>query len=256
MLSRGDEKLIRALQRRKHREENGLFLAEGVRVVEELLTTPIDLYLAVVSTSLEDTPRGRELATQLSNRVRTERISRDALASLAATDTPQGVVVAANIPRTTPDVVEFEARSICLILDAVQDPGNFGTLVRSADAFRAAGVVALPGTVDPWNPKSVRSAAGSSFRVPILQMDLAAASAWLRNLDFRFFAADADGKPVDVVAPPPRVALLVGNEGAGIGAEARAEADEMIAVPIPGPAESLNVGVAAGILLYLLTREP
>ncbi|MGH7555103.1 MAG: TrmH family RNA methyltransferase, partial [Longimicrobiales bacterium] len=87
-------------------------------------------------------------------------------------------------------------------------------------------------------------------------LDLTAALAWLRGLEFRFFAADAGGKAVDTVARPARVALLVGNEGAGLGAEARAEVDEIIAVPIPGPAESLNVGVAAGILLYLLTREP
>ena len=256
MLSRGDERLIRALQRRKHREESGLFLAEGVRVVEELVEASIDLHLAVISTTLEDTPRGRALASMLSDRVRTERVSREAVSSLAATDTPQGVVVVARFPRWTPDVVDFASRSTCLVLDAVQDPGNFGTLVRSADAFRAAAVIALPGTVDPWNPKSVRAAAGSSFRVPILQLDLATASAWLRGFEFRFFAADAGGKAVDIVARPARVALLVGNEGAGLGAETRAVADEIVAVPIRGPAESLNVGVAAGILLYLLTREP
>ncbi|MGH7553445.1 MAG: TrmH family RNA methyltransferase, partial [Longimicrobiales bacterium] len=170
MLNRGDEKLIRALQRRKHREESGLFLAEGVRVVEELVGASIDLHLAVISTTLEDTPRGRALAGLLSERVRTERIPRDAVAALAATDTPQGVLVAARTPHWAPEVVAFDSRSTCLVLDAVQDPGNFGTLVRSADAFRAGAVIALPGTVDPWNPKSVRAAAGSSFRMPILQL--------------------------------------------------------------------------------------
>ncbi len=255
MLSRAEQRQLQRLQQRKQREESGLFLAEGVRIVEELVASPIDLRLAVCSTTLEDTERGRALARRLAERVRTERVSDPVLGRLAATDSSQGVLVAAHIPQSTPDSVRFGERAMCLVLDAVQDPGNFGTLVRAADAFCAVAVIALPGSVDAWNPKAVRSAAGSSFRVPILPIDLSIAAAWLRKHEFQFLAADARGVPIQAIARARRFALCLGSEGAGISAEVRALADEIIAVPIPGPTESLNVGVAAGILLYVLTRE-
>lgn len=255
MLSRSERSLFHGLRQRKYRGETGLFLAEGLRVAEELAGSRIDLHLAAVSTSLEDTPRGAALVDRLEQRVRTERVSDAELDRLAATDAPQGVVVAARIPAASPESVAFGTRAVCLLLDAVQDPGNFGTLVRSCDAFGAAAVVSLPGTVDAWNPKAVRAAAGSSFRVPILQLTLGDAVAWLRVHDFRIAGADVAGSAVEGAALPGRVGLIVGNEGAGLGAGSKRLADELLAVPTPGPAESLNVAVAAGILLYLLTRE-
>lgn len=254
MLSRNDTNLLHALRRRRHREEVGLFLAEGVRVVEELIASNIDVHLAVVASSMEDTSRGRALLSGLAGRGRVERVTDAEIARLAATETPQGVLAAAAIPRTAPGAVRLRPSATCLLLDGVQDPGNFGTLVRSAVAFGVAAVVALPGTVDAWNPKSVRAASGSSFHVPILQVGWPAAIEWLRREDFRVFAADAAGTPIQSVANARRTALVVGNEGSGLSAEARTAADETVAVPIDGPAESLNVAVAAGILLYMLTR--
>jgi TrmH family RNA methyltransferase len=255
MLSRSESSLFHGLRQRKNRADTGLFLAEGLRVAEELAGSGVDLHLAVVSTSVEDTPRGAALVHRLEQRVRTERVSDAELAKLAATDAPQGVVVAARIPAASRGSIAFGDRAVCLLLDAVQDPGNFGTLVRSCDAFGAVAVVALPGTVDAWNPKAVRAAAGSSFRVPILQLTLEDAAAWLRAHGFRIAGADPDGRAIEHAPLPGRVALIVGNEGAGLGAGSRRVADELLAVPTPGPAESLNVAVAAGILLYLLTRE-
>lgn len=254
MLSRSEERLLRALHRRKHREAEGLFVAEGVRVVEELVGAGAALRWALVSPSLAGSPRGAALAETLERAGRVEHVSDAALGRLAATQSPQGVLAVAPIPTPTPETVRFEVRSICLLLDAVQDPGNFGTLVRSADAFGAAAVVALPGTVDAWNPKSVRAASGSSFRVPILQLGWNEAMSWLSAAGFRILAADVAGAPIESLPPAQRVALVVGNEGAGLSAHAKAAADARVTVPIPGPAESLNVAVAAGILLYTLTK--
>lgn len=255
MLKRSDEKLIYGLRRRKFREQNRLFLAEGVRVVEELATSRFDLHLAVVAPSIEDSRRGRELLEKLAARVRTERTGASDLARLAATDSPQDVLVVAAIPDGNPDAVQFGDRATMLVLDAVQDPGNFGTLVRSADAFGVAAVISLPGTVDAWNPKAVRAGAGSSFRVPILEMTTADAASWLRGRGFVIRGADTAGEPLESLPAVRRCALVVGNEGAGLSHEARAAVDTLVSVPISGRAESLNVGVAAGILLYLLTRE-
>jgi TrmH family RNA methyltransferase len=116
--------------------------------------------------------------------------------------------------------------------------------------------VTLPGTVDPWNPKAVRSAAGSSLRLPIAAADLSSLVSWLTERGGVLLGADAAGERLD--AAPVRagpVALALGNEGAGLGEDVRAACARLVAVPIAGSAESLNVGVAAGILMYLLSRR-
>jgi TrmH family RNA methyltransferase len=140
-----------------------------------------------------------------------------------------------------------------LVLDAIQDPGNFGTLVRSADAFGAAFVLALDGTVDPWNPKSVRATAGSAFRVPIFQSGTAEAIGQLRRQKVRLLVADSGGAAPGARGEGP-IALAIGNEGAGVRPELRQAADGVIAIPVRGAVESLNAAVAGSILLYLLTR--
>lgn len=254
MLSRSEVKLVRGLKRRKVREAEGLFLAEGVRVVEELLDAGVALRFAVVSSPLEDSERGRALADALAGRCPLHRVGPAELAELAGTETPQGVLVVAAIPRAELNALEVHGRATVLVLDAVQDPGNFGTLVRSAEALGVVAVAALPGTVDPWNPKAVRSAAGASFRIPIVQVNLEDLLEWLSSGGFTFYGAEADGEPVDRLELAQRAALAVGNEGAGLSAAVRAAADALVAVPIRGRAESLNVAVAAGILLYELTR--
>jgi RNA methyltransferase, TrmH family len=255
MLSRAEVKQLRGLRRRAERQGSGLFLAEGVRLVEDLLASAIVPRLAVVSTSVGDTGRGRELAERLRARVRTETVAEHELAHIAGTESPQGVVVMAEIPRTRLEDVAPGERSLVVVLDAVQDPGNFGTIVRSADAFGADLVIALSGTVDPWNPKAVRSAAGSSLRVPVVEAAAGEAASVLRAGGFRILGAAADGVPVESLPAAPRTALVLGNEGAGISPAVRDLLDLTVAVPIRGAAESLNVGVAAGILLYLLSRE-
>jgi RNA methyltransferase, TrmH family len=255
VLNKAEAKRLHALARAKERRETGLFLAEGVRLVEDLLASPIVPRLAVMSTSLEDTPRGGELAERLRARVRTELVAEHELCAIADADAPQGVVVAAEIPRHGLDDVALPERCVIAILDAVQDPGNFGAIVRSADAFGAAAVIPLPGTVDPWNPKSVRSAAGSSLRLPIVESTVGELAVFLREHDFRVLGADMQGDDIGGVTPAARMALVLGNEGAGISDATRALLDGTVSVPIRGGAESLNVGVAAGILLYMLSRE-
>lgn len=255
MLSRAEEARITGLHRRKEREREGLFLAEGVRVAEDLVASSLSLEKALITSELEDTPRGAALRAALEPRCAVIVVTAAELGRLAATDTPQGVVVVARTPVVSLDALEVPDRSPVLVLDAVQDPGNFGTMVRAADAFNAAFVAALPGTVDPWNPKTVRAAAGASFRTPVIQAGAPELGAWLHERDIAIFAADMDGEPADGMTMPARAALVVGNEGAGLSDAARAIVDRTIAVPMSGRTESLNVAVAAGILMYLMTRE-
>lgn len=255
MLSRREERLLRSLRQRRAREEEGLFLAEGVRAVEDLAASSLPVRLAAAASSLGDTPRGRSLLNVLAAQGVAVREADDReLAELADTETPQGILAVAEIPRAALDDLGADRDpSVILVLDAVQDPGNFGTLARTAEALGAAGLVALPGTVDPWNPKAVRAAMGSTFRLPVVQAGWDEVGTWLASAGFAVLAAAADGEPLGD-ARPPRAALVLGNEGAGISDEARTRADRVVGIPLRGRAESLNVGAAGAILLHELLR--
>jgi RNA methyltransferase, TrmH family len=255
MLSRAEERLVRALGTRRRREAKGLFLAEGVRIAEELLDAGLVLRLTVVSSSLEDTPRGRALADRLRGAGPVRDLPDHRLAELAGTRAPQGVLVVAEIPGAALDLVEPGPGSTALVLDGVQDPGNVGVLARTAAAFGCMLVVCLPGTVDAWNPKAVRASAGALFRMPVLEAAHGELWPWLERHDVLLLGADAAGEPVGAGRPAGPVALAVGNEGSGLGEETKARCRGLVAVPMRGGVESLNVAVAAGILLYELSRE-
>jgi RNA methyltransferase, TrmH family len=255
VLSRRDEKLLRGLSRRKIREAEACFLGEGVRVVEDLLASRLTVRLLLHASSLEDSDRARTLLESArSRRVRTEVVSDAELAAFADTQTPQGVLAVAEIPAATlDDLGPRQDPTVVLVLDAVQDPGNFGTLARTTEALGGRGLVLLPGTVDPWNAKAVRAAAGSIFRLPIVAAEWEALGAWLHEHAFAILAADTSGEPLGEDRPD-RAALVVGNEGAGISPATQIYADRVVAIPLRGRAESLNVAAAAAILLYELLR--
>lgn len=254
MLTRSEERLLRGLGRRRPRSDRGLFLAEGIRVVEELLEAGHVPRLAVVSPSLSDSSRGAALASRLAAAGPIRSVREGALKRLAGTRSPQGVLAVAEIPAVDLDARVPTDPSTVLILDAVQDPGNIGTLARSAAAFGCELVATLPGTADPWNPKSVRASAGALFRLASVEIGPDALWAWLDRHGFETIGADTRGGAVDPATLPSRVALVVGNEGAGIGDDARRRCHRLVAVSMRGGTESLNVAVATGILLYELTR--
>ena len=251
-LSRAQAGRIHALRQRRHREAEGRFITEGIRTVEALLASPIVPELALISPTLEDSGRGRALATALAARTPVHRVTERELRELADTETPQGVLVVARMPEEHLPALEPGRRALLLALDGVQDPGNFGTLVRSAEAFGAIGVIALPGTVDAWNPKAVRASAGTSFRIPIVRMDARQLAGWARP-DFTIWGAAAAGESIASLELPRRVVLVIGNEGAGLGTDIVAHLERRVSVPIQGSAESLNAAMAGTVLLYLLS---
>jgi TrmH family RNA methyltransferase len=255
LLTSREIKELQALKFRRKRGSSGRFVAEGVRVVEDLLASRLTVVRVIVASSVEDNARGAalmRLCQQLACDLRV--IADHEFASLAATEAPQGVIAIAEIPSATlGEVAADSAPAVVLVLDAVQDPGNFGTLVRSAEALGARAVVALPGTVDPWNPKAVRAAAGSAFRLPIVQANWPEVVRVLRAGGFELWGAAMQGYPI-TGATADRVALVVGNEGAGLSLEVLESLDRLVSVPTRGSAESLNVAAAAAILLYELVR--
>jgi TrmH family RNA methyltransferase len=247
--------MLHALKARSGREKNHAFAVEGVRVVEEALDGGIDLKFAVVSPTLEDSKRGRALAERLHAVTTVRQVSERDLRALTETDAPQGVIAVARIPSYTLAEQRPQARARVLVLDAVQDPGNLGTLIRSADAFGAACVISLPGTVDYWNSKVVRSAAGATFHLPLINAREDEVWSWLEANQFGIYGADMNGQDARSAETSGRVALIVGNEGSGLRKDTRAHVQHAIAIPMPGRAESLNVAVAAAILLYELSRD-
>jgi TrmH family RNA methyltransferase len=243
---------IRDLHRRKGRERRGLALAEGVRLVEEMLAATVPCKGAVVSPALRTTPRGVALVTALTAAgVVVEEVSDQELAGLAATEHPQGVVAVYQPRQWELDELLPVGHCPLVILDAVQDPGNVGTIARTALAFGASGVIALPGTVDLVNPKAVRAAAGALFRLPSLHADQVAVLEWLHRHHVALWASTMDGEPL-AVPPDTPVALVLGNEGAGMQPGLLAAATRRVTIPIRAQSESLNVAVAAGILLHHL----
>jgi TrmH family RNA methyltransferase len=251
MISRSQAKLIRKLKSRKRRDQELAFLVEGVRLVEELLASGWEVELAVVGPALSETPRGRQLLEAVEHRGwKRVEASDSELKELADTEVPQGVL--AVVRRPLRRLAEFAppASAALLVFDRVGDPGNLGTLLRAAQALGVAWAVALPGTVDPWNAKAVRASAGSLFRLPVSQEGWSEVVAWLRDREFAIFCADSAGDPVGRIGhPPSRFALVVGNEPSGLSEEVRREADRLVAVPLPGGMDSLNVAIAGALLL-------
>jgi TrmH family RNA methyltransferase len=250
--------LARDLKRRKARDKHGLFVAEGVRAVEALADAALAgrgprIRGLLLADGAEVEPRMSALVARLAAAgVHVATVSEREFAGAAETDTPQGVLALAEIPRHRPE--DLPAARFVLVLDAVQDPGNAGTILRSAAAFGVGVTIALPGTVDVWNAKVVRSAMGALCSHPVLPMAWDAAARWLGERATPLWVADADGEPLgaSVIARPDRLALAVANEGAGVSAPVAAAAARRVAIPMTPGVESLNVAVAAGILLYVL----
>lgn len=273
-------KALRRLLRRRGREEAGLALAEGVRLVGEALEAGVarDIYYApsalagghIGRTVLE---RASRLAGTPGSGVRVFSVTEAVLAASTDTETPQGIVATVQVP-----VCELEelagawrevgggardgarggAPSLVVILDRLQDPGNVGTIMRAAEAAAAGALVALGGTVDFLNPKVLRSAMGATFRLPLARSDKDATTVvrLLSEAGLTVVAAAPRASVACHEADLSRpVAVVVGNEGAGLSEDWERAADLLVSIPMPGRAESLNVAVATGILLYEVIRQ-
>jgi TrmH family RNA methyltransferase len=228
-----------------------LFTIEGTRAVEELVTSPLRIVGALTSPQLRSNPRGLAIRDTLADRgIDVIEVTTAEFDSAADTDAPQGILAIAEIPRRSLDSVTPSASARLLVLDAVQDPGNVGTMVRTAAALGAVMTVALPGTVDLWNAKVVRSAMGALFRHHALQASWNELDAFLAGNGVVLWGADASGARLGDRGAPPRLAIAIGNEGSGLTSEARSRVSHAVSIPTTSTVESLNVAVAAGILLH------
>ncbi|MFN2603067.1 MAG: TrmH family RNA methyltransferase [Gemmatimonadaceae bacterium] len=247
--------LARDLRRRKSRERQSLFVVEGVRAVEELLKSPLSIQGVLSAPQLAGAPRGQALLEMIaSSRIEHAVVKEAEFRSAAETESPQGVLAIAEMPDRSLDSVARSSHLRILVLDAVQDPGNVGTILRTAAALDVDATVALPGTVDLWNAKVVRSAMGAHFRHLAFHTRPEGLFAFLDAESIPLWGAEPSGDAVDSVTPPERLAIAVGNEGGGLSSSVRERASATVSLPIASTVESLNVAVATGILLYQLRK--
>jgi RNA methyltransferase, TrmH family len=239
-ISKNELRRVRALHRKKTREEQRCFIAEGKKVVEEALASDA----AVISLYTTDP----EFASQ--HRSASLVGSRE-MEQLSALQTPPGYLAVVQMP-PAPDAAAWP--DTVLALDGVRDPGNAGTMLRTADWFGVQRVISSADGVEWHNPKVVQATMGSLFRVQTAECDLVEALGQLRKDGYTVYCADMEGIRPDEIRRADKCVLVMGSESHGVRPEIRALADQVIAIPGAGRADSLNVSVAAGIILSRLFR--
>jgi len=227
---------------------------ESVHLIEEAIRSGLRFRAVFFSQSAQS--RAERLLPQLSTHVETVLLPDEVFQSAVATETPQGVAALVRLKQHQLDDVLAVAEPLLVVCAGLQDPGNLGTIVRSAEAFDAAGVLLGEGTVSPFNPKVVRAAAGSMFRLPVVRVELHSALDQLRERGVRLLATSSHkGTPLHEASLTGPVALFIGNEGAGLSRELLRQMEQTVAIPHSPRVESLNAGVAASIVLYEAARQ-
>ncbi len=253
-------KRLGKLLKRKGREETGTFLVEGAHLVEEALRSDSE-----VLTVIYDQERGLDggcarLLQERAQPVKLIAASPAVIARLSETKTPQGVL--AEVRRTGADWERWWGRArerdfFLLMLDEIQDPGNLGTIIRTADAAGVDAVILGEGSVDVYNGKVVRATMGSLFRLPVFTLRLSDVAADVKAARGRLLVTSlaSDSQPYDAPLYAGKLAIVIGNEGRGVSPAMLDAASARVHIPLYGGAESLNAAVASGIVLYEAQRQ-
>ena len=245
--------LARLGRERKYRRSTGEMLCEGEKMLQEAVASGAQIKTLLVRAGREDClPDG--LTNRLGQAGAALYTAPDALFCQASgVETPQNVIFSCAQPRWTADALDGKEQ--VLLLDGLQDPGNLGTILRTAEAFALGAVVLCEGCADPFSPKVVRSTMGAVFRLPCVQLGLQEAVGCLHGAGLPVYATalHADSVPLAQV-PLGRAAVIIGSEGRGVTPAALALSDKRVIIPMAGRAESLNAGVAAAIVIYEMTK--
>ncbi len=250
-------KRLRALATRKGRREYGEFLVEGVRSLEEAAEAGAEIVYVAHCPELADARRARELAVYFDAAGdRVMEVSEQVFRSITQVQSPEGLAASVAIPATGLADMGDDAGLWLAAVD-VRDPGNLGTLIRTADAMGADGLIAAGTCADMYEPKVVRASAGSVFHVPLVQsVAPRTLLEWAAGAEVTTVAATlVDATGYTDIEYPERVLLMLGSEAHGLDEDLVAGADLRACIPMPGRAESLNVGVAAGVLAWEVLRQ-
>lgn len=239
-LENNQVKKITSLNKKKYRDEYKLFFVEGMKSVKEAIDFNWDIECIIYSPEMIDYDLNIEGI----------KVSREILCKISDTVTPQGIIAVCKIKDN--EVESLKGKKRVLFLDKVQDPGNVGTIIRTADAFGFDGIVLAKECADPYSPKVVRSTMGSIFHIPIVR-DVNVEE--LKDLNMKIYSSSLyASKNVKDVKLEENAILVIGNEGNGITEETKKLTDEFIKIEMSGNAESLNASIAAGILMYEFTK--
>jgi len=242
-------KQIRLLQRRrKHRRKAGLFVVEGFKLLEEAVLCGSRIESVLVTEEAQERCAG--LLSNLSDDVSVTMVSEQVLSSCSDAVTPQGILAVLSIPEQAVP----EATSFVVVLDQIQDPGNMGTLLRTARAAGVEAVLLTEGTVDPYNPKVVRAGMGAQLALSIIEVECAELPGMLAGLKV-WLADSGGGTPYDEVDWTRPAALVIGNEAHGSSPGVEKLSGGKVLIPMPGSAESLNAAVAGGVLMFEIVRQ-
>jgi TrmH family RNA methyltransferase len=235
----------------KERSASALFVAEGIQSLREALTCQQGPAIETLYLS----PSGIERITGLDvTEVNVVEVTDEVMQAMTSTVTPQGIVMVCSIPSYRLSDISITPESFFIYLDRIQDPGNAGTILSSADAFGARAIITSPQSVDMYSPKVVRSTAGSLWHIPVFEsMELSTLLAEINNPECIVLSSHADESIVDFRASGPCVAIF-GNEGAGTSSAELAITARTVAIPMSGQAESLNLSAAASIVMFTLSR--
>lgn len=248
----------RKLGQRKYRQAAGLFLVEGLQLLHmaldsgatshEVFYCPEQFIGSEAAALLERFRQGGAVLQRVSARV---------MEALSEREEPQGIVATFHLVRPSLESLRLSGHGLVMVLDRLQDPGNLGTLIRTADAVGAAAIILVEPCVDPFDPKTVRGSMGSLFNVPVISTkDVAGLFGWLRSCGLRPVGADPHlGETWGAGLWRGGVALVLGNEARGLSDDVAEQIDAWARLPIVGKAESLNVAVAGGVLMYAWLRE-
>ncbi len=284
---------VKALKTKKNRQSKGLFFVEGVRITEEALVSSAqvkNIFISTDTTVVENDIRdgsytrdGRGIKVEeYIKKIKNDRmaailstadyrgyeicaIPESLFREISDTETPQGILAVIKMDNYNLEDIIYKPlnygigpnKGNIVVLDEIQDPGNMGTIIRTAEAAGFSGIIISKGCVDPYNPKVLRSTMGSIFHIPIFSCNnLAETLVKIKTNGTRIYAANLEGsKNYYEVDMTEDVAIVIGNEANGISSESVSMADEFIKIPMPGRVESLNASVAAGILMYEPLRQ-
>ncbi len=250
-------KEIKALHLKKNRDSQGLYFVEGIRFVNDAIDNGQVISKVIVSDKLEGLNGGSELIEKVKGVCSDISLVPEKLfKEVSDTQTPQGILAVLEKKQFDFQEVIDKGNSV-VILDCLQDPGNVGTIIRTADAAGISAVLMSKGCVDLYSPKVLRSTMGSAFHVPIFEgLNITETIQLLKQKGYKVIASHLSGKnnyfQEDLTG---RSAIIVGNEANGISDETANMADSLVKIPMPGKAESLNASVAASIMIYEIVRQ-
>ena len=241
-----------SLHMRKNRKKHQQFLLEGMRGIQDMLSEASQIDIILYEKRIASLPGGESLILKWKEAgIKSAQVSENIMKKIAETQTPQGVLAIVDLPGYDFNEIIRDSHYV-LLLDEIQDPGNMGTLIRSAEAAGFDAVIMTPGCTDPFSTKCIRAATGAVLHIPVFELK-STEEAWekLRQNQYRILgAALEDGKAYTMETYEPPLVLIIGNEARGINSTLQAQMDGAITIPMKGKTQSLNAAIAGSVLMF------